>query len=60
MAKPAPILFRVTMGEVSYGPAALDAAGAAIVFRPGVMIVSERCDLFCGKGERGRGKLLFR
>jgi len=60
MAKPAPILFRVRMRAVRYGPAALAAAGAAIVVKPGVMIVSERCDLLRGKSERCRGKLLER
>ena len=60
MAKPAPILFRVRMRVVRFGPVALAAAGAAIVVKPGVMNVSERCDLLRGKGERCRGKLLVR
>ena len=60
MAKPAPILFRVRVRAVRVGPVELAAAGAAIVFRPGVMNVSERCDLLGGKGERCRGKLLVR
>ncbi len=57
MAKPAPILFRVRMLRVRFGPVALAAAGAAIVVKPGVMNVSERCDLLRGKRERCRGKL---
>ena len=57
MARPAPILFRVRMRAVRFGPVALDAAGAAIVVKFGVMNVSERCDLLRGKGERCRGKL---
>ena len=60
MAKPAPILFRVRMRGVRFESAALAAADAAIVFRPGVMNVSERCDLLRGKGERCRGKLFDR
>ncbi len=58
MAKPAPILFRVRMRAVRFGPVAV--AGAAIVVKPGVMNVSERCDLLRGKGERCRGKLFDR